>query len=242
MYWTDRWAENDKVKLHYMETAIFDDMMTPLVYVPGALNHAAQSTSLLDHFEQRRRISMSLRGRGKSDAPLSGYSFQNHSDDIAAVINRSGVEDYCLLAYSRGVSYAIDYAAGNPKIKGLILCDYPARSSQFPESWIKKVQSNGFIEESRFHVVEAIQKESEKIELPQQLARIDIPVLVIRGGAAGSLLTDSDIEVYQKHLKDVRVMEVENAGHELWKPDKENFIRLIAGFLKWLDKKEKFLG
>lgn len=242
MYWTDRWAESDKVKLHYMETAIFDDMMTPLVYVPGALNYAEQATNLLGHFEQRRRISMSLRGRGKSDAPLSGYSFKNHSDDIAAVINRSGVEDYCLMAYSMGVSYAIDFAADKPNIKGIILCDYPARYPAIPESWTKRVQSNGFIEESKFHVVEAVQKESGSIELQQQLARIDMPVLIIRGGAAGSLLNDSDIEVYQKHLKDVRVMEVENAGHELWEPDKENFIRLIAGFLKWLDKKEKFLG
>lgn len=242
MYWTDRWTEANGVKLHYMETAIFDDMMTPLVYVPGVMNHAEQATELLSHFEDRRRISMSLRGRGKSGAPLSGYTFKDHVKDIEAVVSRSGVEDYCLLAYSMGVSYAIDFAAANPYIKGIILCDYPAKYSAIPEEWGARVKASGFIDEDRFHVLEAIQKESEALSLEEQLAHIDIPVLVIRGEAEGSLLTDSDVGFYQKHLKDVRVLSVEKAGHELWKPDKENFIRLIAGFLKWLDKKEKFLG
>lgn len=242
MYWTDRWAVTSGVKLHYKETAIFDDMMTPLVYVPGALNHAAQATELLDHFKDRRRISMSLRGRGQSEAPLAGYSLQDHTKDIEAVVERSGIQDYCLLAYSMGVSYAIDFAAGNPHIKGLILCDYPARYPAIPEEWTANVKAGGLVSEENFHVAEGMQRESEQLSLEEQLANIDIPVLVIRGGASGSLLKDADIEFYQKYLKDVQVLTVEKAGHELWEPDKEKFIRLIAGFLKWLDKKEKFLG
>ncbi|UJF28122.1 alpha/beta fold hydrolase [Planococcus sp. 107-1] len=242
MYWTDRWTEANGVKLHYMETAIFDDMMTPLVYVPGALNHAAQATELLGYFKDRRRISMSLRGRGKSEAPLSGYAFKDHVTDIEAVVGRSGVTEYCLLAYSMGVPYAIDFAAHNPHIKGMILCDYPSKYPAFPEEWKARVKAAGFISEENFHVPEGIQRESAALSLEDQLAKIDVPVLVIRGEKDGSLLKDSDVEFYQKHLKDVRFMTVKDAGHELWEPDKENFIRLIAGFLKWLDKKEKFLG
>lgn len=242
MYWTDRWAEANGVKLHYMETAIFDDMMTPLVYVPGALNQAEQATELLGYFEDRRRISMSLRGRGKSEAPHSGYAFKDHVADIEAVVGRSGVKEYCLLAYSMGVPYAIDFAAENPHLKGMIVCDYPAKYPSIPEQWVNRVRASGFIPQENFHVPNAIQQESVSLSLEEQLAKIDIPVLVIRGEKEGSLLKESDVEFYQKHLKDVRIMTVNDAGHELWEPDKENFIRLIAGFLKWLDKKEKFLG
>jgi hypothetical protein len=34
----DRWANSENVKIHYLESADYDNTLTPLVYVPGALN------------------------------------------------------------------------------------------------------------------------------------------------------------------------------------------------------------
>ncbi len=75
MEFINRWANSEGVKIHYLESKDCDNKLTPIVYVPGALNYAEQSVELMQEFKRRKTISLSLRGRGKSDAPLTGYSF-----------------------------------------------------------------------------------------------------------------------------------------------------------------------
>lgn len=98
----DRWANADDIKIHYLESRDYEEDLTPLVYVPGALNDAEQSIEFMHYFKKRRCITMSLRGRGNSDAPMNGYSLNDHVKDINAVVQQSQVNHYCLLAYSMG--------------------------------------------------------------------------------------------------------------------------------------------
>lgn len=63
---------------------------------------------------------MSLRGLGKSDSPINGFTLNDHVQDINAVILHSQVKNYCLMAYSMGVPYPIKYASTNSNLKGLI--------------------------------------------------------------------------------------------------------------------------
>jgi pimeloyl-ACP methyl ester carboxylesterase len=77
----------------------------------------------------RRCIAVSLRARGKSDAPETGYTFEDHVSDIDSVIHHSELKNYCIIAYSMGVPYAIEHAARNTsKVKGLVIGDYKARA------------------------------------------------------------------------------------------------------------------
>lgn len=231
----NRWANSEHVKIHFLESNAYDKRLTPLVYVPGALNYAEQSVELLQEFESRRCISISLRGRGKSDAPTFGYSFADHVKDIEAVIKDSKVQKYCLMAYSMGVPYAIKLASNSSEIKGLIICDYPAKYPSIPKSWSERVLKSSFINKETKHVVEGIQMESESITLYNDLKQIQVPVLIIKGGTEGSLLSDGEVEKYNDSLQNLVVKELVDSGHELWEPKKEKFLQLINDFLVRLD-------
>jgi pimeloyl-ACP methyl ester carboxylesterase len=236
MEFSNRWANSEGVKVHYLESEDYDNQLTPLVYVPGALNYAEQSVELMQEFKQRKTISMSLRGRGKSDAPVTGYSFIDHVKDIDAVILHSQVKEYCLMAYSMGVPYAIKHAVNSPYLKGIIICDYPAKYPSIPESWTERVLNLSYIKKEKKHVVEGIQKASTKMELYSELKLIGVPVLIIKGGTTkGSLLSDIETEQYKINLQDVFVVELGESGHELWKPNREEFLHIIKDFLYKLD-------
>lgn len=237
-----KYANSDGIKVHYMDNAFEYSFPTPLVYVPGALNFAEQTIDLLSTFNPRRIVTMSLRGRGKSDAPRTGYSLENHVQDLAAVIKESKVQNYCLMAYSMGVPYAIKYAAEQTNIKGLILCDYPATYPSIPESWSDRILTRGFIAEDRNHVVTGMQKDSKQTELYPELSLLDIPVLIIKGGAEGSLLKEKEVDKYKRFLKDVKVCEIVESGHELWAPDKQRFIEKMNAFLRKLDYSDEREG
>ncbi|MGE7130146.1 hypothetical protein [Lysinibacillus xylanilyticus] len=58
MRFIDRWANSEKVKIHYLESADYNTSVTPLVYVPGALNFAEQSIDLLGKLLSRKCITM----------------------------------------------------------------------------------------------------------------------------------------------------------------------------------------
>ena len=231
----DKWANVEKVKIHYLASSDYDKNLIPLVYVPGALNYAEQSIELMNHFKGRRCITMSLRGRGNSDAPSNSYSLNDHVQDINAVVLQSKVKNYCLMAYSMGVPYAIKFASTNPNLKGLIICDYPAKYPLIPETWTEGIISNGLIDKEKKYVVEGIQKESRQIDLQNELSLINVPVLIIKGGVKGSLLKDVEVEKYKDNLSNVTITNIFDSGHNLFEPDISVFLKIVQQFLRKLD-------
>lgn len=236
MRFEDRWGKVDGVKIHYLESIDTKEHLTPIVYIPGALNYAEQSTEFLESFSPRKCITMSLRGRGKSDAPDSGYSFGDHVRDLQAVVIHSNVQDYCLMAYSMGVPFAIKFASDQPNIKALIICDYPAKYPSIPETWSDRILKSGYISDDKQHVVKGIQKDSIQVNLTTELSLIKIPVLIIKGGKEGSLLKDVELDIYKSNLTDVKIVEIVDSGHELWMPDITHFTKIIEDFLDNLDE------
>lgn len=233
MNYTDKFTNTD-INIHYIETNDYETGLLPLVYIPGALGNAEQFINELNSFFPRHCVSISLRGIGKSDAPLNGYTFEEQVLDISSVIKKSKLSAYYLMAYSMGVPYAIRYAASNPnEVKGLILCDYPAKYPRIPEQWIESAQK--FIPENRYYVVEEIQKNSNEIILWEELKEINCPVLVIKGGTEKALLKNEDSEKYKNNCKNVEVKVFINSGHELWVPDYDKFIETIKDFLNKID-------
>jgi pimeloyl-ACP methyl ester carboxylesterase len=234
---SDRYSLNKNISIHYLESTDYSSDLTPLVYIPGALGFAEHFENEMGILSPRHCLSISLRGNGKSDAPLSAYSLEDHVSDINAVIKESRLKDYCLMAYSMGVPFAIKQASNCPEhIKGLIICDYPAKYPTIPESWVDTVLSKGYVKEERQHVVRAIQKESKEVELWEDLQRIKCPVLIIKGGTNNSLLKEWATEKYKNNLSNVNVVEFSDSGHELWIPDYDRFIKTVTDFLVDLDR------
>src|SRR5207244_9736399 len=112
----------------------------------------------------RRTVAISLRGRGKSDGPEHGYSFEDHVSDVSTTVTELGLNSFCLMAYSMAVPYAISFAIRNPLIlRGLIIGDYPARYPAFRPQWIQRALTVNPPDRARPNVVRALQAESTEI-------------------------------------------------------------------------------
>src|SRR2546427_4095906 len=89
------WAVNGGVRIHYLDSnPVGSQGLTPLVYVPGALNAADGLIPEMEALAPRRCGSMALRGRGKRDAHASGYTFEEHLSDVEA-----GVDTLCMAGF-----------------------------------------------------------------------------------------------------------------------------------------------
>ncbi len=207
---------------------------TPAIYVPGYLANAKWFKTEMESLAPRHTVSVSLRGRGKSDAPEAGYSFHDHLEDLAAIISELVLPPFCLIGFSVGVAFALGYAQSHAdSIAGLIIQDwpayYPARTTEWAE---RTIAQHPAISD---HVIWALQRESTTVLLWDGLRHLRCPVLILRGGQPDSCLGAEDAHRYQELLPQAQVVLLEHAGHYLWRPDYEEFLAPIQNFLATLD-------
>ena len=232
----DAWASNGGVRLHFLASGSADTGLTSLVFVPGAFGSAEQYENELASFAPRRCVAISLRGRGKSDAPRSGYTLQDHASDIAAVVDKAGLSHFVLMAYSMGVPYAICYSSqGRAHLAGMIIADYPARQHKLTDEWAAQVRRSLSEDVAKPHVIEALQQDSSEFELWDSLDLIECPVLILHGAQEGALLSSELANRYRVHLPHAEVVEFPESGHELWRPSYEKFSSTIKDFLRSID-------
>lgn len=231
-----RWASNQGVRIHYLDSgASADPTLVPIIFVPGGMGSAEDYQAEMAALAPRRCIAISLRGRGQSDVPMEGYGFLSHVRDIEAVIDAAQIEDFCLMGYSMGAAYALGYAILHPtRMVGMIIGDYPARFPKIEPSWIDQTHKR-LGDRAKRHVLEGIQRDSAEIELWDDLATIERPVLVIRGDQLDSLLHMADAQRYIESLPEAMTLVFPGSGHELWKPDKARYFGTIKAFLEGLD-------
>jgi pimeloyl-ACP methyl ester carboxylesterase len=234
-----RWASNLGIRIHYLDTTPdADPALTPIVFVPGALGTAEDYREEMAALAPRRCIAISLRGRGQSDAPTEGYSFLTQVRDIETVIEESGIEDFCLMGYSMGVAFALGYAILHPmRIDGMIIGDYPARYPLIEPAWIDTTRQR-LGSRAPYHVLQGLQRESALIELWDDLAKIEVPVLLLRGDQEESLLSAEEAQKYVASLNQAMALVFPGSGHTLWEPDRARYLGTIKAFLQGLDTSE----
>lgn len=229
------WVDNHGVKINYLDSEM-ENQLTPLVFVPGMLSTAQDHIEEIETMAPRRCLSLSLRGRGKSDTPATGYSLDDHVSDIEAVVQQVRLDRYAIFAFSVGVPYAIEYAAKHMQaVDGLIVGDYPALLKRIPETWVNDVIRD--FGEDHAQLARAIQEESRRCELWDRLDEFRFPLLVLHGCKEGSLLRKEHIELYKKHSKNIEVVAFEESGHYLWEPDYERVIEILKKFMDACDRR-----
>jgi pimeloyl-ACP methyl ester carboxylesterase len=232
----EAWANNSGVQLHYLDSSAGDPNLKPIVFVPGAFGSAELYKSEFESFAPRRCVSMSLRGRGKSDAPFSGYSLQDHADDIAAVISSANLSDFVLMAFSMGVPYAIQFSLQTRSpLAGMVIVDYPATYPKISAEWAVQVRKSLPVDMAKPRVIDGLANDSKEVELWDNLGQIAFPILVLRGMEEGARLSDDLVEKYRQRLPQAQIIEFPESGHELWKPSYERFVRTIKEFLQEID-------
>lgn len=79
-----------------------------------------------------RLLVLDLRGSGESEQPDGGYSVQSYVEDIEAVVDHAGADDFALIGHSMGGLIVQKYAAmHSDRIDRLVLMA-PAPASGFP--------------------------------------------------------------------------------------------------------------
>ena len=228
------WIDNDGVRINYVDSEI-NNQLTPLVFLPGALNTAQDFIEDLEAMAPRRCLSLSFRGRGESDTPAAGYSLDDHVSDIKAVMQQVQLQRYVIFAYSMSVPYAIEYAAKHPRsLAGLIVGDYPALLKRIPETWVSDVVKDFGKDKAQF--ASALQRESKDYKLWDRLEQFNFPLLLLHGCKDGTLLNTEHIELYKKHSKNIETVAFEESDHQLWIPDYEKLIKVLKNFMDACDK------
>jgi pimeloyl-ACP methyl ester carboxylesterase len=233
------WCENGSVRLHYVESGWDSPTnLTPVVYVHSGFGTAEVFIPEMKALSPRRCVSCSLRGRGNSDAPEAGYSFDENVSDLDAVVNHLALDRICVMGWSLGVTYSIAYTAQHPElVSGLILLDYPARHPKFSAGWAERWSSDPSVKDNpdRMRGMRGLERDSSEILLWDKLDAIESPILLIGGGAEGALLTQEYVERYRQHCRNLEVAIFPDSGHMVWQPDYDRLISTINKFLDYVD-------
>jgi lipase len=97
---------------------------TPLVALHGLNNNAWSWARVAWRLSPRPVLAPSLRGHGRSDTPVTGYSLRETTADLLALLDRLAPGPVDLAGHSWGGKVACHLAATAPeRFRSLILCD-----------------------------------------------------------------------------------------------------------------------
>jgi pimeloyl-ACP methyl ester carboxylesterase len=233
-------TDHDGVRIHALDNGR-DGAGVPALVVPGMGESADEFEWLLDALGDRRVLIVDVRGRGGSDAPEKGYTWTDHYGDLLAAAGAAGLDRPVVIGFSRGSSYAFGAALhAREPVRGLVINDYWARHVGLPPEAVdtlKQQRNRGrtMAERMPHHVIERVVEESEEVPLWDRLSELTCPLLVIRGGRKGSLVSDEVVERYRAAYPAVEVELIPDQGHDLWSRDVPTYLATIGPFLARID-------
>jgi pimeloyl-ACP methyl ester carboxylesterase len=234
------YANHGDVRIHALDNERDGDG-APFVVVPGMGEMADEYAWMLDALGSRRVLAVDVRGRGPSDAPARGYTWEDHYGDVLAVLADLGIERPVILGNSRGAGYALGAALHAPGgVRGVVINDYLARHAALGPDMVDKIlampiRGKTGAERMTHHVVERVVNESVEVPLWDRLAELDCPVLVVHGGRASSIVTPDVAERYRAALPSVQIACLEHRGHDVWSRDIPAYLEVLLPFLEAID-------
>src|SRR2546428_13791563 len=233
------WWKNGSIRLHYVESGWDSSSnLTPVVYAHTGFGTAEVFIPEMKALSPRRCVSCSLRGRGDSDAPEAGYTFDENVSDLDVVVNHLTLDRICVMGWSLGVTYSIAYAAQHPElVSGLVLLDYPARYPKFSAGWAERWSSEPSIKDNpdRMRGMRGLERESTEVLLWDKLDAIESPILLIGGCLQGGLPKPEHLEQYPPPGRDVEVAIFPNHRHLDQQPHYDSVIIGANKLLRYTD-------
>ena len=105
--WVQKFVDHDGVRIEYRVRA---GTGVPVLLVPGMTGSAAyyeEASAFTVALGDRPLVALSLRGRGQSALPDTGYTPADHHGDIRAVVEAENLHRYHLVTHSMGVAYGL---------------------------------------------------------------------------------------------------------------------------------------
>jgi pimeloyl-ACP methyl ester carboxylesterase len=230
-------VDNADVRLHVLDNQRVASNLPPVLAIPGMGEYADEYRWLLDAVGDRRVVVIDVRGRGRSDVPDSGYTWEHHISDLRAAVETLGLDRPIIVAFSRGSSYGLGYALTYPaEVRALVIGDYFARHVGLPpeiadQQLQSKVRGTVIAERMSEHAVRQVVAESREVPLWDRLVELQCPVLVIRGGRKSALVGEELAAQWRDSLPSVQMELIADAGHDLWSRDVDAYLAVLLPFL-----------
>lgn len=230
----ERFTSRSGVKIRYLDNEGTGAGL-PILFSPGLTDFADEYQEVLDFFLPRRVLVVEVRGRGGSEAPASGYSVAHHKSDLEAVLDEEGIDRFHLMTFSRGTSWGLELAYAQPdRVASIAIGDYLAFELKLPETFVESQMAATFrgkpmAERVQPHVLEQLVADSKGRELWDELAKLTQPLLVAKPGSGkGALVGDAAVEKYRAARPDVEIVEIPDAPHDIFRPDRLYWPRAVV--------------
>lgn len=233
----ERWTDRSGPRIRYLDSSPAEPHGLPILFSPGLTDFADEYVAMLELLVPRRVLVVEVRGRGRSEAPPTGYAVRDHAADLEAVLDEEAIDRFHLVTFSRGTSWGLDLAFARPeRVASISIGDYRAAEVGLPEGFADsqmeaRFRGKAISERIDRHVLEQLAADSVSRELWDELAELRCPLLVARPGGSGGLLDDELVAHYREAQPDVEVVVVPDAPHDLFRPDRLFYPRAIADFL-----------
>lgn len=226
----DKFITNGGVNIHYI-IINKECHKIPLIMIPGAINSADEIYTDINSYTYEYCIIISLRGRGKSSTPLSGYTLKDYISDIEAVVEAEKLTNFFMFGHSVGGAICLKYSIlHREQVKGVIIGDYLPIFPKFTESWMNLIGT--FSSSIDKKALLPIVRESEKEDLTSFLDKNEIPICLLLSDSKKSVVKNSHIERL-KQLKFLERMEVvKNSDHDLLHSNTSETLYMIFNFIK----------
>jgi pimeloyl-ACP methyl ester carboxylesterase len=233
----ERFTAGSGVRIRYLDNAPAEPVGLPILFSPGFTDIAEEYAEVLEAALPRRMLVVEVRGRGHSEAPLTGYHAADHAGDLAAVLNAEGIDRYHLMTFSRGTTWGLDLAlSDSARVASVCVGDYWAREKGLPVELADQVLANRFrgipmADRIPRHVVRELFAASVDRDMHEALAATGLPILVATGTEPGCMLDDSTIERWRTLVPGVEFVVMKGASHDLFRPDRLAYIRAVLAFI-----------
>ncbi len=226
---SQRFINNKGVSIEYYSLNS-ESISVPLVIVPGAIVGAGDVFESVNAFCDLKTIIISLRGRGSSSKPVSGYSLNDQISDLEAVIKHEGINEFYLFGHSVGAGIASGYTVKHPKqIKGLILGDYPPGYPNSTPEWAEYVRKN--CEGVSENLLNGLVKDGVKQFFLNALAALKTKTLILKAGGADSILPIELAQKINNSLPNSELVILNNCGHEIFDSNPEEVFNELRKFM-----------
>ena len=228
----------------------------PIVLIHGATSdsHTDWDSVIPALAQQYKVFALDCRGHGRSNNPHMGYSFKELADDIAKFVHAMGHKKAHIIGHSNGGNVALVTAAEHPEVTRTCIPQAanayvtrylierepkvfdPERLARENPEWRDEMialhsEVNG--QEYWKDLLWMTMKEiiSEPNYSPADLARINVPMLVIMGGEDTVNAPDEHAQYIALHVPNAELWIPEKTGHTVHSERGQEWIEKVLDFL-----------
>lgn len=234
-------VHNGNVALHVLENGSASPGVPTLLVIGGLWEPAERAIPLLSGISSHV-VAFSFRGRGLSSTPHTGYDLADHLSDIESVVKHCQLQNYIVLGFSRGASYALGWSLQNQQhMRGLILVDQPPlHRSIGPDAvdfWTNLVYLQiPLLNFMRREALEGLGNDAVEADFSHKLPQLQIPVTLFVGrnkkADIPSDISEDTLKLYAQSLSSFQVVEFPQSGHMIPDEEQQKYIAEVASFIE----------